>query len=270
MSNEQAAELKPPRRSAMWREVRVVFDLAHMVSALLTHRPGRAPAEPAVESRRPPIVILPGFGANDAIMLPLRRYLSSQGFRVEGWGLGVNRAGLDLPHTVADISAGWDLSPMQQYRREAGVALLCDRMVSRVAERARVLGEPLILIGWSLGGTIAREVARDLPDAVSQVITLGSPVIGGPKYTATARALRAKGLDLDWIEEHVRRRESRPIQQAITSIVSRSDGIVSWSAAQDHFSPRVRQVEVAGSHMGMAFSPTVWRHVLAAIDNPGP
>jgi pimeloyl-ACP methyl ester carboxylesterase len=262
MSNEPAAELKPPPRLAMWREARVLFDLAHMVSALVTQRPERSRAK----SGRA-IVILPGFGANDAIMLPLRRYLSAQGFHVEGWGLGVNRAGLDLPHTLADISAGWELSPLQIYRREAGVALLCDRMVERVAERSKILGKPLTLIGWSLGGTIAREVARDLPDNVEQVITLGSPVIGGPKYTATARALRARGLDLDWIEEHVRRRESRPIQQPITSIVSRSDGIVGWSAALDHFSPRVRQVEISGSHMGMAFSPTVWQQVLIAIDS---
>lgn len=245
----------------MWRETRVVFDLAHMLSTMLTGSP-----QPAAAKSSRPIIILPGFGANDAIMLPLRRHLSSRGHQVEGWGLGVNRAGLDLPHTLADISAGWALSPLRQYRREAGVALLCDRMVERAARRSRQLGRPLTLIGWSLGGTIAREVARDLPDEIAQVITLGSPVIGGPKYTATARALRAKGLDLDWIEQHVALRESRPIRQPITSIVSRSDGIVGWSAAQDHFSPRLRQVEITGSHLGMAFSPVVWREVLAAIE----
>jgi pimeloyl-ACP methyl ester carboxylesterase len=262
LSPEPSMELKPPPRLAMWREARVVFDLAQMLSALVSRKPRR---ERVAASR--PIVILPGFGANDALMLPLRRHLSSHGFHVEGWGLGVNRAGLDQPHTLDDISAGWNLSPLQQYRREAGVALLCDRMVSRAHQRSLALGQPLTLIGWSLGGTIAREVARDLPDHVAQVITLGSPVIGGPKYTATARALRAKGLDLDWIEEHVRRRESRPIRQPITSIVSRSDGIVGWSAAQDHFSPKVRHVEVAGSHLGMAFSPAVWQLVLDAIDS---
>lgn len=261
MSDDIPEQLKPPPRLAMWLETRVLLDLAQMLSALLTQGTRRV----ANRNARP-IVILPGFGANDALMLPLRRFLSAQGFQAEGWGLGVNRAGLDLPHTLADISAGWNLTPLQQYRREAGVALLCDRMVSRVAQRSQALDQPLTLIGWSLGGTIAREVARDLPDAVAQVITLGSPVIGGPKYTATARALRARGLDLDWIEEHVRRRESVPIRQPVTSIVSRSDGIVGWLAQQDHFSPRHRQVEVKGSHLGMAFSPLVWRQVMAALD----
>lgn len=234
-----------------------------MFSAFATERFGRDPKHVGR-----PIIVLPGFGASDAVMTPLRRYLSLQGFQVEGWGLGVNRAGLDLPHAIADISAGWHLTAKHPYRREGGVALLCDRMASRVLQRAQVLRTPLTLIGWSLGGTIAREVARDLPNEVAQVITLGSPVIGGPKYTAAARTLRAKGLDLDWIEEHVKRRDSRPIQQPITSIVSRTDGIVGWSAAQDHVSPKVRHVEVKGSHLGMAFSPLVWRQVLAALHLP--
>lgn len=252
--------LAAPPRSALWREARALIDVARMGTALL--RPHGRREHPAQGS---PVIVLPGFGASDRLMAPLRRYLAQQGFVVEGWGLGVNRAGLDLPHRLTDISEGWDLPAKEQYRREGGVALLCDRMVTRVAQAVERLGQPVTLVGWSLGGTIAREVARELPDAVRQVITLGSPVIGGPKYTAAARALQARGLDLDWIEREVKRRDHRPIQQPIISIISRSDGIVSWSAAIDHISPRVRHVEIQGSHLGMAFNPTVWRLVVEAL-----
>lgn len=254
-----------PSRRALWRETRVLLDLLQMLPAL--RNPG---VDVALARSANPIMVLPGFGASDAAMAPLRRFLSGKGLTVEGWGLGVNRAGLDLPHTLADISPGWKLPDKQPYRREAGVSYLCDLVAARVQARFEARRRPMTLIGWSLGGTIAREVARDLPDAVDRVITLGSPVIGGPKYTAAARLLSERGLDLDWIETQVRRRDERPIQQPITSIVNRADGIVSWSAAVDRINPRVRTIEVRASHLGMGFNPDVWRHIVEALARPEP
>jgi pimeloyl-ACP methyl ester carboxylesterase len=86
------------------------------------------------------------------------------------------------------------------------------------------LGAPVRLIGWSLGGYLAREVAREHPHAVQQVITLGSPVIGGPKYTAVAGAYRRRGVDLDAIEAEVAVRNELPLDTPITAIYSQSDG----------------------------------------------
>jgi pimeloyl-ACP methyl ester carboxylesterase len=252
-------ELRPPSRAALLGEVRAALSIARMVPALLRRRRA-SPAE-----RASPTVVLPGFGAGDRAMLPLRRYLQAHGVPAEGWGLGINRAGLDVAHSLDDVSPGWALSPKSPYRREAGVALLCDRVAEHVAARARTLGRPVSLVGWSLGGTIAREVARDLPEAVDRVVTLGSPVIGGPKYTAAARALRARGLDLDWIEQHVRARDRRPITQPITSVVSRYDGIVGREASIDRVSPRVRHIDVSVPHVGLAFDPAVWSIVLQAL-----
>jgi pimeloyl-ACP methyl ester carboxylesterase len=121
------------------------------------------------------------------------------------------------------------------------------------------------LVGWSLGGTIAREVARDAPEAVQQVITLGSPVIGGPKYTAAGGSLARRGLDIDWIEAQVRLREERPVQVPITALVSPSDAIVDYRAAQDHFSENVEHIEIDVAHLGMGINRRVWRIVLERL-----
>jgi hypothetical protein len=100
---------------------------------------------------------------------------------------------------------------------------------------------------------------------VDKVITLGSPVIGGPKYTAAAPLFRAQGQDLDWIELKIAAREVRPIQCPIVNIFSRYDGVVSVSAAQDHYSPNVQTIEVTTAHLGLAFSPSIWRRVVVAL-----
>ena len=116
------------------------------------------------------------------------------------------------------------------------------------------------------GGYLAREAARDLPDKVDRVITLGSPIIGGPKYTAAAPFFMKRGLDLDWIEQEVLRRESRPIQQPVTAIYSKSDAIVSWHATVDHHNENVEHIEVDAAHVGLAFNPTVWAHIIDALE----
>ena len=215
-----------------------------------------------------PVIVLPGFGGNDVFTLPLRHYLYRLGYYAEGWGLGTNNAGLDipLPHALKDLSAGWRLAPKPDYRGEAAVCYLCDRFAARVRQRYQALGRPLTLVGWSLGGYIAREVARDLPDLIERVITLGTPVIGGPKFTLVAGYFRRRGMDLDWIEQEILKREARPITQPITAIYSKTDAVVGWQAAIDRFNPHVRHIEVNTSHSGIVFNPNVWVQVVAALN----
>ena len=95
---------------------------------------------------------------------------------------------------------------------------------------------------------------------------MGSPTIGGPKYTAAASFFRIRGMDLDWIEAEIAGRERQPITQPITAIVSKSDGVVSWQAAWDHHSPNVQHIEVRAAHLGMGFNPTIWGHVTEALE----
>jgi fermentation-respiration switch protein FrsA (DUF1100 family) len=119
---------------------------------------------------------------------------------------------------------------------------------------------PVRVIGWSLGGYLAREAARERPDLVERVITLGAPVVGGPTYTASAPMYRRRGYDLDEIAASVLEREDLPIQAPIYAIYSRTDGVVSWRASIDTFdNAHVEHHEVAASHLGMISSPRVYR-----------
>ena len=248
---------QPPPHNVLIRELRSVADALTMPLNFLGARQATGPARP--------IILIPGFGAGDWSMRPLGLYLQRNGFETEGWGLGVNRAGLDIPHTLADIGRGWSVQPIEPYRGEGGVAVLVDKMVERVAARAAALGEPLTLVGWSLGGTIAREIARDIPGAVHHVITLGSPFIGGPKYTVAGKRLERRGLNLDWIEDQVRRREDRPVKVPITAVVSPSDAIVDFRATRDHFSENVEHVELDVPHLSMGFNRNVWRVIVKTL-----
>ena len=257
---DQPVTLQPPERRLLLRESRALLDLATLPLRFI----GPRRKDPSAST----VIVLPGFGAGELAMRPLRRYLERHGHNAEDWGLGRNRAGLDIRHTLDDLSEGWQPRPLERYRREGGVAYLVDRMVERVRVRAADVGEPVSLVGWSLGGTIAREVARDAPDAVRQVITLGSPFAGGPKYTAAGQSLRERGLDVDWIEEQVLLRERRPVTVPITAVVSPTDAIVGYSAAQDRFSINVEHVELNVAHLGMGLNRKVWKVVRERLAQP--
>ncbi len=249
-----------PRRLSFVRETRAMADIASMAVPLLGA--ALSTRKPATGTR---LMLLPGFGADEASMLPLKYFLERSGYAVEGWGLGRNLAGMNLKHSVDDLSDGWPVDPERDYNGEAAVPYLADRVVEQVRARTEATGENFSLIGWSLGGYLAREAARDLPELVDHVITLGSPIIGGPKYTATADRFRRRGLDLDWMEEEIARRDQRPIQQPITAIYSKTDAIVDWPATIDQISPNVEHIEVDAAHLGLAFNRKVWRLVLEAL-----
>ena len=179
-------------------------------------------------------LVFPGFGAGNGSTLVLRRYLTYLGHDVAGWELGVNSG--DVLTTLREL-------------------------VDHVRSQAQRSGAPVALVGWSLGGYLAREVAREAPDCVNRVITLGSPVIGGPKYTQVASMFAARGEDLDLIERLVAERERVPLSVPVTAIYSKFDGVVAWEACIDAHSPHVEHVEVRTTHIGLGFSPDVYRLV---------
>jgi thioesterase domain-containing protein len=100
---------------------------------------------------------------------------------------------------------------------------------------------------------------------VRKVITLGTPVIGGPRYTATARRYRAQGHDLDELERAVRSRYATPLTVPVTAVYSKRDGVVAWQACIDQWSPHVNHVEVDATHVGLILSPRVLEIVAAEI-----
>jgi pimeloyl-ACP methyl ester carboxylesterase len=175
--------------------------------------------------------VLPGFGFGDASTWVLRTYLRHLGYDVRGWGLGVNSG--NVP----------------------GLLPVVVRLVEALADER---GQPVRLVGWSLGGYLGREAARERPSLVSRVILLGSPVIGGPKYTVAAGLLRRRGVDLDAIEAEVAARNARPLPVPVTSVYSQADGVVAWEACVDATSAHAENIEVRASHIGLGFSPDVY------------
>jgi pimeloyl-ACP methyl ester carboxylesterase len=215
------------------------------------------------------IMLFPGLGVDGRFFSPMNKHLAQHGHRVFDWGLGVNDAGFYRDFSQDDITIDWqpDVGTRGRplHKNELGVAYLCSQSVKNARTLSEKLAKPIALIGWSLGGFIAREVARELPEHVSQVITFGSPVVGGPKYTALAWRFRRFGVDVEWIAKEIIKLNKTPISQPITAIYSKNDGIVHWSASIDSVNPNVTHVEVSVCHLGMGFSFEVWREVLKAL-----
>lgn len=148
-------------------------------------------------------------------------------------------------------------------------------LVPKVIARAESLfarhGEPVALVGWSLGGVLAREVARERPEIVSSVVTLGSPVVGGPKYTRVAGFYSGVlKKDLDEIERTVERRNRVPIVVPLTAIYSKRDKVVQWQACIDHVNAHCRHIEVDASHLSLGFDPKILRLVSRSIHDAAP
>jgi hypothetical protein len=226
--------LEPPPLSGLIRETRGLLELPRL---MLNFRGlARQP-----RGQRQPVLLLPGYGAGDGSTVILKIYLRLLGYRVRGWGLGRNSG--NVP----------DLMP---------------RVIKRIGSFARRTQEQVRLIGWSLGGYLAREAARERPDLVYRVITLGTPVVGGPKYTVVARRFQQ---DMAAIEAEIELRNRISLCTPVTAIYSRADAVVAWEACIDQNGNDVEHVEVRTTHVGLGFSPEVYKIIaqrLAEEDKP--
>jgi pimeloyl-ACP methyl ester carboxylesterase len=170
----------------------------------------------------------------------VRHYLRRLGYDARGWGLGANTG-----------------DPKRDVERLAG----------RVLSLVDSTGTPASLLGWSLGGVIAREVARRHPDAVRRVITYGTPVTGGAGHTTIGRATgQQPGSDPDRVARRLD--ADAPITVPLTVLFSRRDGVVAWQACLDHRSPNVEHVEVGSTHLSMGVDPDVWAVVADRLATP--
>lgn len=254
-------DLKRPSPLNTARESLAWIDALSAPAAMLA-----STLKPSNQRFEHPVIVLPGFGTHDVSTVPLRYFLRRQGFDARGWGLGFNFAGRDLKPSFEDLSDRWSFDRTRTNNGEAEVPALIDKMTEVIAELYETEKKPVHLVGWSLGGLVAREVARDLPEAVLSIVTMGSPVLGGPKYSAVAQLFSLRNMDLDWIEDEINNRaRAKMITQPITLIFSKRDGIVGWKAQQDTINPDVTPIEVNVSHLGLGVNAKVWRLVKEAL-----
>ena len=183
----------------------------------------------------PRLMVLPGFLATDRTTLGLQRALAAAGFRVTGWGLGFNRG----------------VTPD-----------LLDRIAARVEAFGR--GGKVILVGWSLGGIYAREVAKARPDLVARVVTLGTPFSGDRRGNNVWRLYEwVAGHPVDAPPIHAVIEEKPPVPTL--AIWSHRDGIVAPACARGAEGERDREVELDCGHMAFAVSSRAYPRIIDAI-----
>ncbi|MGH7766216.1 MAG: esterase/lipase family protein [Candidatus Binatia bacterium] len=216
--------IQPPPRSGLFREARGLLELPRLVLWMRTL--ARQP-----RGRGEPVLVLPGYGAGDISTVVLQSYLRLLGYRVRGQGRRKNSK------DVSDQLA---------------------RVLKRLVSFSRKGRQKVRIVGWSLGGYLAREAARERPDLVRQVITLGTPVVGGPKYTVIAHSFRRRGIDIDAIEAQIASRNRVSLTTPVTAIYSRLDGVVAWRACIDNDCSQVEHVEVGTTHLGLGICPEVY------------
>jgi hypothetical protein len=183
----------------------------------------------------PKLMVIPGFVATDRTTLGLQRALAAAGWRVTGWDLGLNRG------VEADTR---------------------ERIVEKILAFGG--GEPVRLVGWSLGGVFAREVAKLRPDLVVWVATMGSPFSGDPRGNNVWRLY-------EWVAGHPV--DDPPIETVLAkkppvpalALWSRRDGIVSVACARGETNESDQQVELDCSHMGFAVSGKAYPKIVAAL-----
>jgi pimeloyl-ACP methyl ester carboxylesterase len=179
------------------------------------------------------VIVFPGLSAGDASTAPLRKYLDSLGYDTHGWDQGMN------------------------FGPRAGVLNACKRLINDTVEAS---GRPVSLIGWSLGGVYARELAKELPGQVRSVITMGTPFAGGPKANNAWRLYElTSGRNIERETDQYNLPVAPPCPTS--SIYSRTDGIVAWQASwqepQKH-NPRTENIEVHASHFGIGINAAAW------------
>ena len=205
-------DTRPPSNLARAREVLELIPRAYRG---LGHLGPRGPVD------GPKCLVVPGFIATDRTSMELRRAFAAGGWHTFGWGMGLNRgARADTVHRLGE-------------------------RLEEVAGNGQVL-----LVGWSLGGVFARELAREHASRVTAVVTLGSPFSGDPRWNNVWKLYeRVAGHAVD--APPIARVEAKPPVPSL-ALWSRRDGIVAPRAAFGLEGERDEAVEVGCTHMGFA------------------
>lgn len=181
-----------------------------------------------------PVLVLPGFTTTDRSTGVLRRYLTQLGYDAHAWELGRNLG----PRAIGQQG---------------------EKLIARLEAIHAATGKKVSLIGWSLGGILARQLSRRRPDLVRDIITMGSPFAGDPRSTNVWRLYEMwSGQRMKDPDTQAQLRESHaapPVPS--TAIYSKYDGIVAWQSCIEPESATTDNIEVPGSHIGLGFNAAV-------------
>jgi len=224
--------IAPPQRGLLLLEGRALLEFAALLPALPALR--RAP-----RGDGHPVLVLPGFMASDFSTRALRAFLRRRGYAAHGWKLGRN-TGPNPP--------------------------LVEGMASRLQELHQRHGRKISLIGWSLGGVYARELARHYSSAVRLVITLASPfrdldAVNVPRFLIGRRQRHPE--EITWREQL-----RAPLPMPTTAIYSHSDGIAAWRSCAVDPGPLAENIEVESSHLGIGHHPVVLLAIADRLAQP--
>jgi pimeloyl-ACP methyl ester carboxylesterase len=223
MSAAQAT-LPPPSTTLRLLEARLVPEFG----AYWLMRPWLSAVAPPGDGHL--VLVLPGLLADDSSTYALRSFLTSHGYAAFGWELGRNFG--------------------MRGNLERDMLARIDELFERCGQRR------ISLVGWSLGGLYARQLAKIVPDRVRCLISLGSPFAGSPKSTNAWRTYEivsgSKIEDQDMLDTL-----AAPPPVPTTSIFSRTDGICAWQACLNKDGPQAENIEVNGSLCGLGHHPAV-------------
>lgn len=218
-----------PRLGLLWREARTFADARRFLGAAAFDRHSDHHGDGA------PVVVIPGFLASDGATAPLRHALDAAGYRAFGWEQGRN-----LGATLARL----------------------ERLIAHVEAIARGEGRPVALVGWSLGGLYAREVAKRVPEHVARVVTMGSPFSGDPRANHAWRLYEwVNGYPVDRLPIACDLGEKPPVPTI--ALWSRGDGVVAPACARGLPHEADRAVELGCTHIGF---PSADESIAAVLD----
>lgn len=187
-----------------------------------------------------PVLVFPGLVTGDLTTIVLRNFLSAQGYAPYAWEQGIN------------------------FGPRPGVM---ERCMERLQELRAEHGSTVSLIGWSLGGVYARELAKMAPEAVRGVVTLGTPFTGHPKATNAWRLFELAS-DQKLVDDArlAALKETPPVPT--TSIYSRTDGIVAWRCSVEEETGSSENIEVHASHLGIGMNPSALYAIADRLAQP--
>jgi pimeloyl-ACP methyl ester carboxylesterase len=219
---QASPRLRPPGLVLLLAEARGIFEFN--ASILLSPLLLRAP-----RGDGHPVLTLPGFLAGDLSMVPMRHYLAELGYDTQAWRMGRNIGGVS-------------------------------RMRSALRDRLRAIfketGRKVSLVGWSLGGVYARDLALHAPEMVRYVVTLGSPFAEDVRATNATKLYEAlSGETVDRFSE-LANSIAGDLPVPATAVYSKADGVVNWRTSRLHPSATAENIEVYfASHVGLGVNP---------------